>query len=264
MAIGGIAELFLGVRAEQQSLEDIAKPITAEEAERGRRGRAPGAAPARTMPSRLGRRTRARAAAIPARPGDASYSPFFASPHEQGGMARQRGGHGRAGPPGAGRAPREELASELARVTGGRAGSGPCMRRSARARSAGCRDPGTRSPTRSGQHCGTRSAGAGVIACRVLGHRLRFWAERDVMRWDCDRECGLEGEKRYPTAADAQRYALVRPPGQRRPRQAPDTIAAGVLVGRRRAGASRRRDRCGCRSVGARRPGRSSPWRPVL
>jgi hypothetical protein len=27
------------------------------------------------------------------------------------------------------------------------------------------------------------------------------------MRWDCDRECGLEGEKRYPTAAAAQRYA---------------------------------------------------------
>jgi hypothetical protein len=33
MAIGGVAELFLGVRAEQQSLENIAKPLTAEEAE---------------------------------------------------------------------------------------------------------------------------------------------------------------------------------------------------------------------------------------
>jgi MFS family permease len=33
MAFGGIIELFLGVRAEKQSLEDIAKPITAEEAE---------------------------------------------------------------------------------------------------------------------------------------------------------------------------------------------------------------------------------------
>jgi MFS family permease len=33
MAIGGIVELFLGVRAEQASLEDIAKPLTAEEAE---------------------------------------------------------------------------------------------------------------------------------------------------------------------------------------------------------------------------------------
>ena len=35
MAIGGIAEIFLGVRAEQTQLEDIAKPITAEEAEGG-------------------------------------------------------------------------------------------------------------------------------------------------------------------------------------------------------------------------------------
>jgi MFS family permease len=33
MAVGGIAELFLGVRAEQQSLENIARPLTAEEAE---------------------------------------------------------------------------------------------------------------------------------------------------------------------------------------------------------------------------------------
>ena len=35
MAIGGIAELFLGVHAEQAQLEDIAKPLTAEEAESG-------------------------------------------------------------------------------------------------------------------------------------------------------------------------------------------------------------------------------------
>jgi hypothetical protein len=35
MALGGVAELFLGVRAEQAPLEDIAKPLTAEEAEQG-------------------------------------------------------------------------------------------------------------------------------------------------------------------------------------------------------------------------------------
>ena len=35
MAVGGVAELFFGVRAEQESLEDIAKPLTAEEAEEG-------------------------------------------------------------------------------------------------------------------------------------------------------------------------------------------------------------------------------------
>jgi MFS family permease len=33
MALGGVAELLLGVRAERASLEDIAKPLTAEEAE---------------------------------------------------------------------------------------------------------------------------------------------------------------------------------------------------------------------------------------
>ena len=35
MALGGVAELFLGVRAEQTQLEDIAKPLTVEEAEEG-------------------------------------------------------------------------------------------------------------------------------------------------------------------------------------------------------------------------------------
>jgi MFS family permease len=35
MAIGGVAELFLGVKAENAPLEDIAKPLTAEEAEHG-------------------------------------------------------------------------------------------------------------------------------------------------------------------------------------------------------------------------------------
>jgi MFS family permease len=35
MAIGGIAELFLGVRAEQQPLEDVATPITAQDTEPG-------------------------------------------------------------------------------------------------------------------------------------------------------------------------------------------------------------------------------------
>jgi MFS family permease len=35
MAIGGIAELFFGVKAEQANLEDIAQPLTAEDAEEG-------------------------------------------------------------------------------------------------------------------------------------------------------------------------------------------------------------------------------------
>src|ERR1700759_321100 len=43
MALGGLAEIFFGVKAEQVPLEDIAKPLTAEEAEhtpeRERQGR---------------------------------------------------------------------------------------------------------------------------------------------------------------------------------------------------------------------------------
>ena len=35
MALGGLAEIFLGVRAENTQLEDVAKPLTAEEAESG-------------------------------------------------------------------------------------------------------------------------------------------------------------------------------------------------------------------------------------
>jgi hypothetical protein len=40
MAIGGIAELAFGVKAEQKPLEQIARPLTAQEAEG--EGRGPG------------------------------------------------------------------------------------------------------------------------------------------------------------------------------------------------------------------------------
>jgi MFS family permease len=60
MALGGIAELLFGVRAEQQSLENIARPLTAEEAEAD----PPTAPPPRTETServrRRGERRRAR------------------------------------------------------------------------------------------------------------------------------------------------------------------------------------------------------------
>jgi hypothetical protein len=46
-----------------------------------------------------------------------------------------------------------------------------------------------------------------MLACRVTGHRLRFWADGEVMRWECERECGFAGEKGYPSAEDARRYA---------------------------------------------------------
>ena len=45
--------------------------------------------------------------------------------------------------------------------------------------------------------------------CAILGHRYRFTAANEVMAWSCSR-CGHEGgRKRYPTAADAARYAAA-------------------------------------------------------
>jgi hypothetical protein len=46
-----------------------------------------------------------------------------------------------------------------------------------------------------------------VLRCRLLGHRYRFSAEGETMRWDCRRGCGAGGSKRYQTAEDARRYA---------------------------------------------------------
>jgi MFS family permease len=88
MAFGGIVELFLGVRAEQRRLEDIAKPITAEETERGQAGDgapAPVAAEGEAERRHRARSDRERRGLRRYRPGPgtASYSPFFAYPVEQ-------------------------------------------------------------------------------------------------------------------------------------------------------------------------------------
>jgi hypothetical protein len=47
----------------------------------------------------------------------------------------------------------------------------------------------------------------GMLACRVLGHRWRFSADGELMRWGCERGCGAGGEKRYASAEEAARYA---------------------------------------------------------
>jgi hypothetical protein len=48
-----------------------------------------------------------------------------------------------------------------------------------------------------------------MLRCRLLGHRFRFSTEGEVMRWRCQRGCGAEGEKRYGTSAEAERYATA-------------------------------------------------------
>jgi hypothetical protein len=50
---------------------------------------------------------------------------------------------------------------------------------------------------------------AQVLACRVLGHRYRFWAEGATMRWECSRDCGAGSSKDYPSATEAARYATA-------------------------------------------------------
>jgi hypothetical protein len=46
-----------------------------------------------------------------------------------------------------------------------------------------------------------------VNACKLLGHRWRFSAEGETMRWWCERGCDAGGWKRYASAEDAARYA---------------------------------------------------------
>jgi hypothetical protein len=45
--------------------------------------------------------------------------------------------------------------------------------------------------------------------CRIFGHRPRFWAEDRTMVWECDRGCGMRGEKTYGSGVDAARYAAA-------------------------------------------------------
>ncbi|WJY48764.1 MFS transporter [Streptomyces chengbuensis] len=61
MALGGLAELFFGVRAEQQSLENIARPLTAEEADADARNEpSPAAVRERDLPEDVRRAVRER------------------------------------------------------------------------------------------------------------------------------------------------------------------------------------------------------------
>ena len=53
------------------------------------------------------------------------------------------------------------------------------------------------------------------VACSVFGHRPRFRADGETLRWECGRGCGELGEKRYETAADASRYARAFDPEDR-------------------------------------------------
>jgi hypothetical protein len=76
-----------------------------------------------------------------------------------------------------------------------------------------------------------------ALACTMLGHRVRFTAEVRTMRWSCERDCGHEGSKLYPSAAEAARYAaaLDREDADDLGRRAPLSLSPLRLV-RRDAG----------------------------
>jgi hypothetical protein len=48
-----------------------------------------------------------------------------------------------------------------------------------------------------------------VQTCRALGHRYQFRAEGTQLIWTCERGCGDGGQKCYPSAEQAQRYAAA-------------------------------------------------------
>ena len=48
-----------------------------------------------------------------------------------------------------------------------------------------------------------------VLACRVVGHKLRFTAHGRTMTWECERCADEYGLKEYDTAEDARRYAAA-------------------------------------------------------
>jgi hypothetical protein len=81
-----------------------------------------------------------------------------------------------------------------------------------------------------------------MLACRVLGHRYRFWAEGPTMRWECSRDCGDAGAKEYSSSEEAARYArgLDREDRDTAGRRAPLSLLP-LRLARRLAGHDRRR-----------------------
>ena len=76
-----------------------------------------------------------------------------------------------------------------------------------------------------------------ALGCHVFGHRVRFWAEGETMRWNCERDCGFEGEKAYRSATEARRYASAfdREDADKLGKRSPLSLLPLRLAWRRRA-----------------------------
>ncbi|HET7589676.1 MAG TPA: hypothetical protein VFK14_05775 [Solirubrobacterales bacterium] len=83
-----------------------------------------------------------------------------------------------------------------------------------------------------------------MLACRVFGHRYRFGIEGATMRWACERGCGAGGEKEYPSAAEARRFARAFDFDEREStgRRAPLLGLLPLRIGRMLVDRARRQD----------------------
>ena len=237
MAVGGIAELFIGVRAERKPLEDIAKPITAREAEEGTGEEAE---PERREAEERDRRERERwerermgLRRYRPGPGTASYSPFLPPLYESNPdwLDHEIGIIDRALQE-SGELDRRQLAERVgARYWGPGASGRPCAGRSPTASCGAPAASGMRRPERPRQP----RAEAMALGCTVLGHRVRFWNEGETMRWSCERDCGFEGSKTYESSAEAARYATAfdREDAEQLGRRAPLSLLPLRLARRR-------------------------------
>jgi len=46
-------------------------------------------------------------------------------------------------------------------------------------------------------------------ACQLIGHRYRYYAEGDLVRWVCMRGCGESGSRPFATPRQARRHAAA-------------------------------------------------------
>ena len=214
MAVGGIVELFLGVRAEQQPLEDIAKPITAARRRTGAAKEEPdagterGARPSAATATRASASGRGCAASGPGPAPAPTRRSCRRIPPSSPAVARPRDRDHRPRPAGARRAqPGASSPSESAPATGARVASvRRCARRCVR---AGPSRVGRERYASTGRRRRLRPRGAdrGRSAARLLGHRVRFWAEGSTHALGVRARMRSRGRNRYASAADARRYA---------------------------------------------------------
>ena len=261
MAIGGIAEILLGVRAEQKPLEDIATPLTVEgegegEEERADRDRIADRHRERELRQRQGRR-RYRLG-----PGNVSYSPFFGYPAQQrpewtdvevDRIAREVGKSGETDTRG--------LAAAVGRLP---VGSGPLPGGASRGDRRGRGGPGRSQPGRAGRprrlDCGEQ--GSGGLNARLPPARTRPAVQRRRLDAALELRARLRGGWREDLCLTRTGPTLRR--GPRSPRLRGHRQAAAALAAAARARPTRplRLSWCRARRRGSPRPSAPTGDRP--